>query len=139
MTQERTTNTEDHEGKATMVANGIRNEIENGTCFWHWPTGIIIFHDEGFDEPPERDDSTTFGMSMLVLDQIDASPWDGYNPNHDADINRDEAANLIATTQGWAPVGDGDEIYIRMAKAGVKCYGIDPQYKVNEIKNDWRA
>ncbi len=122
-----------------MTADEIRSEIETGTCFWHWPTGLIVFHDNDFDEPPEREDSTTFGVSMLVLDQIYDSPWDGYNPNHDEDIDRDKATELIATTQGWVPVGDGDEVYIRLARASVKRYGIHPTYKINEIKKAWRA
>lgn len=124
--------------KSPTKEEEIINEIAAGTCYWHWPTGMVVFHDDDFDEPPIRDDSSTFGMSMLVLDELGPDVWSGYDPNHDADIDRDEVAELIATTIGWVPVGDEDGRYIRLARESVTRYGTDHYCTLDEIRTDWR-
>ena len=105
-----------------MNATEVRRSIETDTDYWNWITGEYIFHDPDFDEPPVREDSSTFGISQLDMDAIihagtNDIVLNGYDSTMDDDIDRDEAAERIATEPGWHPVGVDDSIWIDMARA----------------------
>lgn len=105
-----------------MNATEVRRSIETDTDYWNWITGEYIFHDPDFDEPPVREDSSTFGISQLDMESIVRARdndivGNGYQSVYDDDIDRDEAAERIATEPGWHPVGVDDYIWIDMARA----------------------
>lgn len=98
-------------------ANEIHEQLMRDECFWHWPTGHVIFHDPVYDEPPAREDSSTYCITKLDLDELSDDVWDGYHSDEDEDIERNEAVELIMNTNCWVKTGEMDSVYIALAKA----------------------
>lgn len=98
----------------------IWDNIVDGPGYWNWITGEYIFHDEDFDEPPERD-GKTFGITRLNLSKVVRTndPEQilvGYDPSKDDDIDRYEAMRRIFTEEGWHRLDSPyNGIYLRLA------------------------
>ncbi len=109
-----------------MTPEEIRNDIEGGACFWHWPTGLLVFYDRDFDT------DETFGITMLDRGDMRESVWDGYHPHNDDSISRDTASRIIATTEDWHHTGEDDLTYIGMTE-GLE-YGRDVYAALRELR-----
>lgn len=91
-----------------MTESEVKDYLLSGGAFWHWPTGIVIFYDEDFDEMCEKSD--TFGVSVLNLSEMEPGGfegvWSGYHASNDFSIDRDTAARIIAGTPEWLKTND---------------------------------
>lgn len=99
-----------------MTKNEVKEYLLSGGAFWHWPTGIVIFYDEMYDEDGNPG---TFGVTMLDLWKMEPNDlWEGYDPGNDDSIDRDTAARIIAGTPEWLKTDDPMiDKYITLAKA----------------------
>lgn len=73
----------------------VCSNILHDVSYWKPSTGECVFHD------PDFDDDESFALTIIDMERVEGSVWDGYRPSYDRDIDRGEAVRRILDEEGW--------------------------------------